>query len=1188
MSVEEENREMQDLQKALGMLELTAHNQKLAGQYLDLSAPEDTMLLKEAEHQNFMNLPYNIKYDLYKFLEVYRETDAKLACRFTRFVAETGRETAQKILAYYELSRDYEYLGQCLQPIQKNLLYANAGAWNTRNFNARYIQPLVEIGTADPEVFWQMKELCCNEDGVNTKMFLAALYLYCVKPPEGTGSRLCVPAGQDQRAAGSPERIREMAGYLEHCLIRNIDGLFEKDDEPDEAGLKILEDFVQNSDPGAPVPVEVRAILSGRRRHDYRMAFLPWLAFLAVEHSDRFVSMIRLAVALDDRAVPNLPLDNCLAAGDDWFHRHILELEKVLEIPDDAYARWALLRRQAKILERMAVKAPEAVCEIMTDIPTADKGYLKTCVKVGNPRLYEEMKGTFADSYRRAAAEQLVGSFPVFKEEMLRYLSGEAEIADILPCMARWRELNFSGSSYARCGDIHSYMVYGEMQVYRRALVLECLHLERYYFYTYWIDPGLDRTENNVRYKDMDVRQVNSILQLLDEEKVPPQYQIEFLGTAYDCYYAPEQAANAGQECLEAIASCHGDWHQEWKAASQSRHLQSRVLAFRVMGVRWEEYKDELLSCASESSRQGRDFVRAAFVAHPEWEEDILGMLKSPRGAEREMAVEVLGNWGIEKYRAPLSLALESEKTKKIRTMIQNALAPDDQNGDWTLDKLIQETLTGAWKRKLSWLPLDTFPKVHKKDGNEASQEYLAALLISYADMKELGISKEAQRLAAELHTAELAAYVKEVYSYWLNKDEQAKHKWVLYAAAIHGGGTIVNDLYAQIQDWPTYARGAMAAEAVKALALNASPTALVLVDQISRKFKYPQVKAAAAQALDYAARQLGISRDEMEDRIVPGLGFDENAEQSFGYGKRQFKVVLTPALSLEVYDKSGKKLKNMPAPGKTDDPKLSKAAYDAWKQLKKQLKTVVTNQKLRLEQALSIERQWEPEKWKDVFVKNPVMHQFATGLVWGVYEGRKLAGTFRYMEDGTFNTVDEEEYTFPQTGSIGLVHPLELSQEHLSAWKEQMADYEIIQPIEQLDRPVYRVTEAEKEETELARFGGMVVNALSLSGKLLNMGWYKGEVGDGGSFDTYYRYDQTKNVELDFSGDGIVSLDMDVVVYGAHFGQARGESPALAPCKLGEVEPRYFSETVLQLTRATAASKETLPYPDCRKRHWH
>ncbi|MDE6918083.1 MAG: DUF4132 domain-containing protein, partial [Lachnospiraceae bacterium] len=185
------------------------------------------------------------------------------------------------------------------------------------------------------------------------------------------------------------------------------------------------------------------------------------------------------------------------------------------------------------------------------------------------------------------------------------------------------------------------------------------------------------------------------------------------------------------------------------------------------------------------------------------------------------------------------------------------------------------------------------------------------------------------------------------------------------------------------------------------------------------------------------------------------------------------------------------------------------------------------------------------------------------------------------------FNTADEEEYALPDMVGIGLAHPLELSEEELAAWRQQLLDYEIVQPFEQLDRPVFRVTEEEKDQSELTRFGGVVVNALSLSGKLQNMGWYKGSVGDGGSFDTYYRCDQDKDVELDFSGDAIASLDMDVVIYGARFGRS-GASGGMANCSLGEVDPRYFSEIVLQRTRACASSTERQPYPTCKNGKWY
>ncbi len=187
----------------------------------------------------------------------------------------------------------------------------------------------------------------------------------------------------------------------------------------------------------------------------------------------------------------------------------------------------------------------------------------------------------------------------------------------------------------------------------------------------------------------------------------------------------------------------------------------------------------------------------------------------------------------------------------------------------------------------------------------------------------------------------------------------------------------------------------------------------------------------------------------------------------------------------------------------------------------------------------MSAERLWQVAQWKELFVKNPVMHQFAIGLIWGVYEDKTLKATFRYMEDGSFNTVDEEAYELPQTGTIGLVHPIELEEESLAAWKEQLSDYEVIQPIEQMERTVYRPTEEEKEQTELTRFGGKLINGLSLSGRLQNMGWYRGSVQDAGGYYTFYREDGDIGVELEFSGCFIGNENEEVTVYGAQFYRA-------------------------------------------------
>lgn len=111
-------------------------------------------------------------------------------------------------------------------------------------------------------------------------------------------------------------------------------------------------------------------------------------------------------------------------------------------------------------------------------------------------------------------------------------------------------------------------------------------------------------------------------------------------------------------------------------------------------------------------------------------------------------------------------------------------------------------------------------------------------------------------------------------------------------------------------------------------------------------------LRGVALECLENAAKELGISAEELAEQIVPDLGFGKDGKRIFDYGKRSFTVRLTSTLELEIANDQGKAVKNMPAPGKTDDPQAADA-YEAFKTMKKHIKTTVSAQRARLESAL-------------------------------------------------------------------------------------------------------------------------------------------------------------------------------------------------------------------------------------------
>lgn len=672
-------------------------------------------------------------------------------------------------------------------------------------------------------------------------------------------------------------------------------------------------------------------------------------------------------------------------------------------------------------------------------------------------------------------------------------------------------------------------------------------------------------------------------IELLDNYGAEIQNYLPFLGSYAFATYGNSSLITEGKNLITKLIS------KDENKVIESIGVCNADTRAAVLEIIFKYNKEKNLKILLEYLGDGSKVVREKIVEllrdYEECHEEVIKSLTSKKQAVREGAINILSKDKNEKVVTALSNVLEVEKSEKIKEILRGILKVQgdlEENEDLNILDYCKKSLKGNKAATLKWLDVDTLPKVSFKESAKlAEDEIIKYMLVCYASCSEIALSSEGKRISEFLNNKDLAELALEVIQRWLNSGAEAKKRWVLTFTSVHGDYRVISILKKNIEDWPQNSRGAIASEAVKALALNGSNEALMIVDNISRKFKFKQVKSAAAVALDFAAKEIGIDMEELSDRIVPDLGFDIGGQRVFDYGERKFTVNLTSELTLEVYDESDKKLKSLPAPSKKDDEEKASTASLEFKTLKKQLKTVVSIQTIRLEMALSTNRKWTKEAFVKLFVQNPIMHQFAIGLVWGVYKEDKLIDTFRYMEDGTFNTKDEDEYEIEEGSIIGLVHPIELNEEDINLWKEQLENYEIKQPFEQINRAIFTVTEEEMNLKRVERFGGIMLNGLSLLGKLTSFGWYKGSIQDAGCYYTFYKEDRTINigVELNFSGVSVGYENEDVTIFGVTFYKAgtveRGsyvydtvkENNIIVPSK---VDKRFFSEILYGINKAT------------------
>ena len=882
--------------------------------------------------------------------------------------------------------------------------------------------------------------------------------------------------------------------------------------------------------------------------------------------------------------------------------------DKIFGIDSEEYLTWAVMGDHKNIMRKQLKENTECYLRVMSAAGAAQSTRMLCLVKEQNPELFEkivEEQWSGNNEEREKLIEVLSKADPNLLTARA-WLRGEITFEKFCEDYDRDKLKSFYGGYYEWELLATYFDNFKDKEFFRR--------VEVYMFFRGMSTFFVWRIRKYGKWSvgNLETALVKEMFAELNMEGLGYSMQLSLAGMIYDDLYEEEEQKKFLGYIKKYFSGLLKESREEMLSVFAGADVFGRCIGLKVLSKDAEVNKEEILKYSQDGSKAVRQQVYKILCSKEGWEDEVKEFLSSKKAAQRELAIRVLSEWqksGAD-YGEVFARAMEKEKNVKIRELLGNALGIKDDGKDSSgRDALSREELVkllhkGGKKRSLSWAYEVPFSAVHMASGDvllpgqakgkevvAADEEYLQAILLCYCGADGCGVNKNAAYLAKYLNAAEFAVYVNGLFDRWMDAGAEAKKRWVLYAAAIHGGSDIIEKLYRQIKEWPQKGRGAIACEAVKALSLSPLPQALLIVDGIARKFKFKQVRAAAGEALSFAASQLGITREELADRIVPDLGFDGNMERLFDYGERKFVVTITTALEIEIFegveaDKSphnltrGKKLKNLPAPGKRDDEVKAAAAYGEFKQMKKQMKTTVASQKQRLELALSTAREWEVEAWKLLFVKNPIMHQFAIGLIWGMYEEGRLTKSFRYMEDGSFNTEEGDEFFLPAQGKIGLVHPVELDGQSKIAWKEQLADYEIVQPFEQLDRAVFAMTEEEAGTQELTRFQDKTVNDMVLGSRLFVLGWYRGSVQDAGGFDTYYREDKEigLGVELHFSGSFVGYSNEDVTVYDARFYKAgtiaRGsyvydEADKDKALFLREVPARYFSEIVWQLGKA-------------------
>ncbi len=484
-------------------------------------------------------------------------------------------------------------------------------------------------------------------------------------------------------------------------------------------------------------------------------------------------------------------------------------------------------------------------------------------------------------------------------------------------------------------------------------------------------------------------------------------------------------------------------------------------------------------------------------------------------GALKKAAIDFFVSLQRKGYTALINAALKQETpeiAEKVRSHIAATVTPDYPTFDQTttpewLTSGIRNLSSSKQSKSPTWVSCTDLPFL-MVDDRAFTDEQVTTILITLSLSTLDSPLPLIHDLKTHTNSSSLDDFIWSLFERWLTEGAPSKEKWAMGALGLLGSDAIALKLTPLIRNWPLENQHARAVLGLECLRKIGTDTALMQINGIAQKIKFPGLKRRAQECMEAIAQDRKMTRAELEDRIVPDCELDDRGSRIFDFGPRQFKFVLSPELKPMLKDAENQVKSDLPKPNTKDDPEKAAAAIADWKLMKKQISEVVKLQPSRLEQAMIMGRRWTLDEFELFLVKHPLMTHLVQRLIWCGYDASgDRRTTFRVTEDQTYADSEDKALALTEVAQVSIIHRLNLTSELQSSWGEILSDYEIIQPFPQLTRDTYLLTEAEQNRTEIVRFASFPIPGITLVRMMEKQGWLKGDLHDHGDYRVHVKY---------------------------------------------------------------------------------
>jgi hypothetical protein len=348
------------------------------------------------------------------------------------------------------------------------------------------------------------------------------------------------------------------------------------------------------------------------------------------------------------------------------------------------------------------------------------------------------------------------------------------------------------------------------------------------------------------------------------------------------------------------------------------------------------------------------------------------------------------------------------------------------------------------------WLNVDELPPILIDDGGQhrLSREQILEVVVAMQSATATDTAPLILVLRQHGDAENLEGFALKMFESWVRHKAPNPDRWMVHALGQLGSDRAALRLPPLIREWRAGGNQPHAVAGLEALRAIGTDTALTQLSLIACDQRLKALREKAIASMEAIAAALGLSRDRLEDRLIPSGELD-----------------------------------------------------------KKELKATLGAQTIRLEQALVSQRRWFTDEFERFLVRHSVVGDLIRRLAWTGFDASgAVTAIFRVSVDGAYVDLNHEPVRVDSFAEVGLVHPLRVRADELAAWRELFANLEIEQPFLQLERDVHALTVEEKTQKNFLSVKDFILPAVSIPSVLDKRGWVRGAV-ESGVFNEHRKY---------------------------------------------------------------------------------